>query len=83
MQTRRVSAPAPRTVAEAAAMVDRRPSRLSNQLLPLLKLGKKIGQGANCEVMEAVVGQNEDSPAMGWPARMGVPDRLAVKVTAM
>ena len=31
--------------------------------------------------VEAVVGQNDDSPAMGWPARVGVPDRLAVKVS--
>ncbi|KAL3912560.1 MAG: hypothetical protein SGPRY_008299 [Prymnesium sp.] len=52
----------------------------SSLLLPLLKLGRKIGQGANCEVWEAKVGQSEVSPAMGWPAAADLPSRLAVKV---
>eukprot|EP00966_Prymnesium_polylepis_P091107 2109031-Prymnesium_polylepis.2 len=52
----------------------------SNELLPLLELGAQIGQGANCQVIEAAVGQHKEKPAMGWPSRPGVPSRLAVKV---
>ena len=54
--------------------------RRNSELLPLLTLGCKLGEGANCEVLSAEVGQVDDSPAMGWPSGKDVPSRLAVKV---
>ena len=71
----------------------RRPWPETRMLLPLLKMGEQIGQGANCQVLAASLGQMETSQAMGWPKAMerrashsgistsaGVPRRLAVKI---
>ena len=57
-----------------------RRKRTSRDLLPLLKLGSKLGEGSNCEVVAAYVRQDEDAPAMGWPSMPGIPTRLAVKM---
>ena len=52
-------------------------------MLPLLHLGSKIGQGANCEVFEASLAQKETRggvSAMGWCDLEGIPTRLAAKL---
>lgn len=69
---------------DAADLVSSPPSEAypRKHLLPLLTLGAKLGQGANCEVITAEVGrtpQGEPS-AMGWSSHADVPSRLAVKV---
>lgn len=62
-----------------------RGSATSEQLLPLLTLGPRIGAGAHCEVRQAELGHALDGrpAAMGWiqgSYASNVPARLAVKV---
>ena len=44
----------------------RSPWPTGQMLLPLLKIGEKLGEGANCQVVAATVGHSDVSPAIGW-----------------
>ena len=67
----------------------RTPWPRGKMLLPLLKMGSLLGEGSNCQVVAATVGQSDVSPATGWtstapgaiPWKNGLPtDDLAVKI---